>query len=67
MHGPGLGVLVLGVQGDEQGQTGADGLGDIPHRPDGAQPLGQQLTGGEALRPEEGVQVGLGLSLGEGG
>ena len=64
-HGPGLRVLVLGVQGDEQGQAGADGLWHIPHRPDGPQPLQQQLPGRKALRLEKTLHVGLRLLIRE--
>ena len=65
MHGPGLRVLVLGVEGDEQRQAGADGLGHVPHRPHRDQPLAEQHFQGEAPGPEHGVQVGLGLGGGE--
>ena len=65
VHGPCLGVFVLGVEGDEQGQAGADGLGDVPHRPHRTQPFPEQVGGREAWGAQQGVCVRLGLGGGE--
>jgi len=62
VHGPCLGVFVLGVEGDEQGQAGADGLGDVPHRPNGAESLAEQLRCRKILGLQQGLQICLGLS-----
>ena len=61
----GLRVFVLGVQGDQKRQAGADGLGNVPDRPDGAQPLPQQLLCREILRPQQLAKVRLRLGGGE--
>ena len=65
VHGPGLGVLVLGVEGHEHLQTGADGLGHIADRVEIADGTGEQLVGGEVLHAQKGGEVGLRLSGGE--
>ena len=65
VHGPGLRVLVLGVQGNQQRQAGADGLGHVPHGPDRTQALLHQLGRGKALRPQKALQIRLRLGGGK--
>ncbi len=64
-HRPGLRVFVLGVQGDEEGQAGADGLGHVPHGPDRRQPLLHQKVRREARRAQHRRKVRLRLCGGQ--
>ena len=65
VHRPGFWILVLGVQGDQQGQTGTDRLRDIPHRPHHAQSLAEQKLQGKALGPQQPLQIRFGLGGGK--
>ena len=64
-HGARVGILVLGIERNEQREACAYGLRHIPDRPDRAQPLGGKLRVREARRGQEGVQIRLRLPRGE--
>ncbi len=64
-HRPSLRVLVLWIEGDKQREAGADGLGDIPNGPYGAQALPEQLGAGKALSLQHSHEVSFRLGGGE--
>gem|GEM_PF-6568995 len=60
-HGPGGGILVLRIQGNQQFQVAADRPGDIDHGIEPAQALPQQLRGREAGHAQKIRRVRFGL------
>ena len=61
VHGPCLRIFILWIQGDEQGQAGADSLRYIPHRPHAPQPFLEKLGAGKVRCMEQSIQISFRL------